>query len=242
MKTLNSKKSKANLKLALGLLVAGLTFTAPTNTTTVHAELVDETDEWKEEGEQHNEEITPQEQEQHDNQPDPSVQDAQPVVNNEQGGVEPSNVPNPPPHNGNEGNSDPTKGEVTDWIHYDPTTDPTWDPINPKLPDDLEDEVDKKTTPTPTPQPTPTPGPKPTPTPGPVNPVNPVVPVVPVVPVKPVTPVVKTTVPKAGAETLPYIFLGGGIAGLGASLWKVNGSRKTYRMHKKIQKVLKKTK
>ena len=258
MKTLSSKKSKASLKLALGLLVAGLSFNAPSNTVTTRAELVDETDEWEVDGEEKIEDITPEEQEQHDEQPNPAVQDGEAVVDNTEGGEEPSVEPQKPEGTGSEGNSDPKKGEITDWEDWDPTKDPTWDPVHPKLPDNLPDEVDIKNptptptpkptptpnpTPTPTPKPTPTPGPKPTPGPQPVVPVTPITPCVPVVPVV-VTPapVVKTTVPKAGAEDLPYVLGGGSFAGLAYGIKRVIDSKKKYSMHKKIQKVLKKTK
>ena len=104
MKTINSKKSKANLKLLLGILVAGLTFASPAATNVVHAELVEDNERAVEQGSE-----------------TPAPQDAEPVVDNSKGGEKPSEEPNPPSGTGSDGNSDPTKGEVTDWEDYDPT-------------------------------------------------------------------------------------------------------------------------
>ena len=133
---------KNNKKLALKALLAALAVgayvTSPIATTTVHAELVDETDDWDKEGDTEYEDITDQENNEHDN--NSNTQDADAHVDNSNGGTDEEHRPDPV----DQGNADPTRGEVTDWENYDPTKDPNWDAQNPVLPDDLEDEVDRK--------------------------------------------------------------------------------------------------
>ena len=142
---------KSNKKLTIKALVAalamGFALNSPLAVSTVHAELVDETDEWNREGEQQNQDVTEQEQQNHDN--NSNEQDANAHVDNSNGGSDQETKPDPVPT----GNPDPNRGEVTDWENYDPTKDPNWDPINPVLPDGLEDEVDRKSDDTPTPTP-----------------------------------------------------------------------------------------
>ena len=135
---MDKKRKNLTIKALVAACVMGLAFTSPMATTTVHAELVDETDEWNKEGEQHNEDITEQEQQNHDN--NSNEQDANAHVDNSNGGSDETRKPDPVPS----GNSDPRQGEVTDWENWNPWDDPTWDPINPVLPDGLEDEVDRK--------------------------------------------------------------------------------------------------
>lgn len=138
---------KNNSKIALKSLAAaaaiGVVTTNPFTTFTVEAasplfELVDETDEWNKEGETEYENVTPEEQATHDNSS--NTQDADAHVDNSHGGTEETTRPDPVPT----GNSDPRQGEVTDWENYNPNTDPYWNAQNPVLPDNLEDEVDRK--------------------------------------------------------------------------------------------------
>ena len=143
MKTIKSRKSKMNLKVLLAMLATGFALTA--NPMVAHAELVDETDEWKQEGEQHNEDISQQEQDQHtqeniNNQNNggetPAPQDAQAVVDNSQGGEKPAEQPQPINH---------PEQDFTE--PHNKTTDPRYDG---------KDEWEIKfpeTTPTPTPEP-----------------------------------------------------------------------------------------
>ena len=148
-------KAKKNLRLLLGALTMGIALTTA-NPIVAHAELVDETNEWTQEGETHYEDISQSENEQHtadnvQNQNNggetPAPQNANAVVDNSQGGNPPSTTPDTPSGTGSTGNADPKQGEVTNWEDYDPTTDPTWNPIDPRLPDGLPDEVDKKSYP-----------------------------------------------------------------------------------------------
>ena len=65
------------------------------------------------------------------------------VIDNSKGGVEPDKTPNPPKNTGSTGNADPTKGEVTNWEDYDPRTDSSLDINNPKIDDNIKDEIIK---------------------------------------------------------------------------------------------------
>ena len=235
MKTVNSKHTKLVVKALAAALAMGLTVSSPLTAMPVHAELVDETDDWNREGEQHNEDITPTEQEQHDQDnannlenggETPAPQDAEAVVDNSNGGQEPSNQPNPPSGTGSDGNSDPTKGEVTDWEHYDPTTDPTWDHQDPKLPDNLPDEVDRKTPDKPDTPDTPDKPDKPD-TPG--------------TPDKP-TPPPTTTIVKTGDSAAPYAAVGVVLGGSLAGFYLVVDSKRKYRLMKQNIKTLTRTK
>ena len=159
MKTMESRKSRKNLKLILAGLAMGLTIAASQPALIAHAELVDETDEWSREGEQHNEQITEQEQQEHTQQnienqnnggSTPAQQDAEAVVDNSKGGTEPTDVPVPP-----------TAGQGFDAENYTPTQEDTKvDPSKNK-----QDEVGRKTEDEPGPGPGPGPGPEPGPEP-----------------------------------------------------------------------------
>lgn len=158
MKTMESRKSRKNLKLILAGLAMGLTIAASQPALIAHAELVDETEEWNREGEQHNEQITEQEQQEHTQQnienqnnggSTPAEQSAEAVVDNSQGGTEPTDVPVPE-----------TAGQGFDAENYEPKPEDTKvDPSKNK-----EDEAGRKTKdeqPGPGPEPEPSPEPEP---------------------------------------------------------------------------------
>ena len=150
MKTIKSRKSKMNLKVLLAMLATGFALTA--NPMVAHAELVDETDEWNKEGEQHNEDITQQEQDEHTQQnienqhnggETPAQQDAQAVVDNTQGGEKPATEPSPIYH--------PAQDYTTP---HNVTTDPRYDgkdeweiKFGPDTPPDHPDTPDTPNTP-----------------------------------------------------------------------------------------------
>ena len=126
------KNNKLTIKALATLVAAGIAFTNPATAMTVHADnYVDETDDWNKEGNPDYQDVTEQEQQQHD-QDHSNTQDANAQVDNSNGG-------------------NPTEGQRDNlntsdyWENYDPTKDPDWDAINPVLPDNLEDEVDRKT-------------------------------------------------------------------------------------------------
>ena len=121
---------KLTIKALGALLVMGLAFTSPVTSVVAHAELIDETDDWDKEGNPEYQDVTEQEQQEHDKDHS-NTQDANAVVDNSNGG-------------------NPTEGQRDNlntsdyWEDYDPTKDPDWNAIDPRLDDDLQDEVDRK--------------------------------------------------------------------------------------------------
>ena len=135
---MNKSRKNLTIKALLAAVAMGFALNSPIAVSTVHAELVDETDEWDKQGTPTYEDTTDKDQNNNSNE-----QNANAKVDNSDGGSDKTTKPDEVPT----GNSDPTKGEVTDWENYDPTKDPNWNPYDPTLPDGLQDEVDRKTPP-----------------------------------------------------------------------------------------------
>lgn len=232
MKTIKSKRTKINTKLLLAALATAFTLANPMTSITAHADLVDETNEWNQEGQAQPENITPQENQEHTTQnvqaqeagtQTPAPQDANAVVDNSQGGQEVTQ-PNPAQGTGDEGNADPSKGEVTNWKDYDPSKDPTAGQIQPGE----KDEVDWKTPTTPNTPPS---------TPPSTPPNTPSTPSTPSTPTNTTSTPAPTPVPKTDDGT-PYGAAGVAAALLTGGIFAVIKSRKRFNRYNEIDSIM----
>ena len=216
---------KANLKKLLVALVLATKLTSAAGITAYATDLVDETDEWTQEGTPTYEDITEQEQEEHTQQnieqqergeEGPAPQDAEAVVDNSQGGEKPSEEPQPVenPGKGPEERAEEAKPED---VHPEPG---------------LKDEYDYKTEEDTPDQPTPDNPTPDNPTPDQPQPEQPT-PEQPVQPVQPHPVVVEQKIKKMGAEGMDPGLIAGissilAASGVSIGFYKLTGSRKAF--------------
>jgi hypothetical protein len=218
---------KANLKKLLVALVMATKLTSAAGITAYATDLVDETDEWTQEGTPTYEDITEQEQEEHTQQnieqqesgeEGPAPQDAEAVVDNSQGGEKPSEEPQPVenPGKGPEERAEEAKPED---VHPEPGLKDEWD---------YKTEGDTPTPPTPPTPDEPTPD---EPTPEQPQPEQPQP--VPEQPVQPQPVVVEQKIKKMGAEGMDPGLIAGissilAASGVSIGFYKLTGSRKAF--------------